>query len=280
MSSNPLALVVESDAGTRRLLDVLLTRAGIEVDVVANGPDARLLLEHIDYDLVTLDLLLPALSGSDLLQWLAVDRPAALERTIVLSSAPDAQLERARQRWPGVRVIRKPFELEEILAAAKLARSAPADRALTAAGTFCRRSVLAGAKAGVIVRLRGKNVEPLLTFGYAHEQIAPFLSMTVDDPYPICVAIRTSAPFWCTSVARARLDYPILAPVWTKNESQAFAVVPIMSGEVIIGAVGWSYREPRLFGDAEQRTLLDIAAQATQLVMSSDTQPSGVLASA
>jgi CheY-like chemotaxis protein len=266
MTSNPLALVAESDAATRRLLEVLLTRAGLEVDLVANGADALLLLGQIDYDVVTLDLMLPASSGQELLQWLAAERQDALARTLVLSSAPEAQLERVRRRWPQVRVLRKPFELVEVVESVQNAVAMHARLPLSAADTFCRRSILAGANAGMLARVRGRKLEPLRTFGYSPEQIAPFLDMKVDDPYPICNVVRTASPLWCATLARAQFDFPILAPVWERNESRAFAAVPLVAGGSVVGAAGWSYREPRLFADAEQRTLLDIAARALEVV--------------
>ena len=278
MTSKSLALVIESDAGTRRLMEVLLTRSGFEVDLVANGPDALLLMQQIDYDLMTLDLILPARSGLDLLQWLSVERPAALSRALVLSSAPDAQLDRVRERWPQVCVLRKPFELGEVLESVQNATAnRETTRELTPADTFCRRSILAGAKAGVLARVRGASVEPLLTFGYSPDQIAPYLDMTVDDPYPICKSVRTAEPMWCASIASAQLDYPILAPVWAQQQSRAFAVVPLVSDGAVIGAAGWTYREPRLFTEAEQRTLLDIATKAADAIVA-EKRNAGVLA--
>src|SRR3712207_869299 len=111
----PLALIVENDSGTRRLLDVLLSRVGLDVDRVANGDDAFIALQHVAYDMLLIDFLLPGRSGAQLLEWLSEERPHLLSRTIVLSSATPARLEALRERWPAVRTIRKPFELGEVL---------------------------------------------------------------------------------------------------------------------------------------------------------------------
>src|SRR5688572_13700896 len=100
-----LALVAENDLSTRKLLGVVLTRIGFEVDAVANGADALVLLGTIEYDLTVLDLMLPGASGEELLDWLHGNRPAAIERTVVLSSAPQPRFDEMRQEYPRARVI-------------------------------------------------------------------------------------------------------------------------------------------------------------------------------
>lgn len=64
----PLALAIENDGGTRKLLDVLLTRAGFEVDLVPTGSDALLLLANVRYDVRFIDLLLPGTNGVQILE--------------------------------------------------------------------------------------------------------------------------------------------------------------------------------------------------------------------
>jgi CheY-like chemotaxis protein len=257
----PLALVIENDVGTRRLLDVLLGRLGLEVDLVASGTDAVLLLEHVPYDLVFVDLLLPGKSGADVLEWIATRDAVMLERCVVVSSAPVAMLERVRQRWPAVRVIRKPFELGEIVDVAQAA-SAPAVRTLLSpAADFARRSVRAGAKAGVLLRPDGEELKHALSFGYLPGYIATFFPVVVTDTFPICTAYRTAQPVWVASLhAAAQTEYPALVPVFEHNESRALAAIPVMHDGTPIGVVGWTFREPRVFTESEQGQFLAIAA--------------------
>src|SRR5690348_6061521 len=160
-----LALVIENDSGTRRLLDVLLTRAGLEVDLVPTGSDALLLLANVRYDVLFIDLLLPGTNGMQILEWIAREQPQAPARSIVLSAAPERQLHVVREQWPQVRVIRKPFELGEILESARAIAARREERVESYAEVFCRRSVRAGARAGVIVRKQGSRVEVLHSFG-------------------------------------------------------------------------------------------------------------------
>ena len=256
----PLALVIENDAGTRKLLDVLLTRSGLEVDLVPSGSDALVLLENARYDVVLIDLLLPGTSGIQVLEWIARARPQTLARSIVLSSASERQLQRVRDQWPQVQIIRKPFELGEVIEATQAMTATREERSPSFAETFCRRSVRAGASAGLIVGKTGPRVEALHSFGYQPGEVESYFPLPLEALVPICAAIRNATPVWLASVTLARADYPLLKPSFEKNESRALAVVPLLRDGRAVGAVGWSFREPRLFTEAEQQTFLAIAA--------------------
>ncbi len=275
----PLSLVIENDGSTRRLLDVLLTRTGIEVDVVSTGSDALILLENVLYDFVLLDLLLPGMSGTQLLEWIERERPKALAKCVVLSSASERQLQSVRDRWPGVRVIRKPFELGDIVAAAHelTANREPHTRSATV--EFVRRSVRAVAKAGIVVTKSGQQLELLHAFGYRSGEAESYFPLHVEAQVPLCAAIRNARPVWLASLTVAAAEYPLLAPVFEKSESRALAVVPLMRGEDVIGAAGWSFREPRLFTDGEQQLLGGIAAAVAE-ILPDGTQQSTTVAGA
>ncbi|MBV8516702.1 MAG: response regulator [Acidobacteria bacterium] len=256
---NPLALVVENDANTRRLLEVLLTRFGFDVDPVGNGADALLLLPRIDYDATFLDLALPGASGHELIERLAARRPEALERVAVVSSASKAELERVRRQWPGVRTIRKPFELGEIVATAQEITSGRTRDAGTPDELFTRRSIALGAKAGVVALREGDVLQPVATFGVSQEDLVTFAEIRVDDPYPLSIAARDVRPVWLTSFAAAAEAYPDLAPLWQRNDSRAFAAVPLLRDGRLVGAAGWAFREPHLFAEPEQRAFLEFS---------------------
>lgn len=255
----PLALVIESDGGTRRLLDVLLSRLGLEVDLVASGTDALLLLERVEYDLIFADLMIPGRSGMELLAWMGEHRPDSIARTIVLSSGSPVQLDEVRLRWPSARALRKPFELGEITDAAARATARPPRQAGTISEEFTRRSIRAGAKTGVVLQVDGPNLRAVLTFGYTPPQIEAFMPLKIEAPYPICAAARHHRPIWIASIALASNDYPALVPVWQKNESRALAAVPLIRDGALLGVVGWAFREPRLFSEPEQQAFLAVA---------------------
>ena len=254
----PIALVIENDAGTRRLLAVLLSRVGIDVDLATAGTDAMIALQHVQYDVVLIDLLLPGKSGNDILQWMAQERPHLLRRAVVVSSAPPSQLEAVSARW-NVPAIRKPFELGEVLEAAQSIVAQRERREQTAAEKFCRHSMRAGAKAGIVVARVDNTLQPVLSYGYTKELIDAYFPLSLDAPYPLTAVIRDGKPVWIASLTLAAPEYPALAPVWEKNESRALAVVPLMQGEQVIGAAGWSFRQPRQFSETEKPLFAEIA---------------------
>lgn len=251
---------MENDAGTRKLLDVLLTRSGVEVDLAPSGNDALILLENAEYDLVLVDLFLPGTNGMQVLEGIARERPSQLTKSVVLSSAPEWQLQRVRDQWPQVRVIRKPFDLAEILELAQAIAVEGEERVPSFAETFCRRSVRLGARAGLIVVKTDAQIEAVHSFGYGSGEVESYFPLPLESAVPLCAAIRNATPVWLASVTLATADYPLLQPDFARNESRAVAVVPLLHDEGVIGAVGWSFREPRLFTDSDQQALLAIAA--------------------
>lgn len=254
----PLALVIENDAGTRKLLDVLLSRIGIDVDLVPTGSDAAIILENVRYDLIVLDLLLPGKTGPEILARLAETQPKTMSRLVVLSSASPAQLNEVRERWPQVRVIRKPFELGEVIELVQHITASCEEREPSAVESFSRYSIRGGAKAGVVVTLDGNTIHRALSFGYTPEMLSAF-PLTIDAPYPICATLRHGKPLWIASLITAAPEYPMLAPVFEKNQSRALATVPLNHEGRVIGAAGWSFREPRMFSEAEQNVFTGIA---------------------
>ncbi len=255
----PLALVIQHDGSTRRLLDVILTRFGFDVDHIATGSDGLSLIEAFAYDVVVLDTVLPGTGGVALLRWIGANRPATMARTIVLTGDPETEVMRLVGQFPAARVIRKPFELGEMLDTARAAadRAEPHQRTFTA--EFCRRSILAGARAGMLVATDGSRVSLVCTFGFDPEVIGRYFPMPISSAYPICAAMRHARPVWFASIAAASSEFPLLLPIWRTSESRALAAAPVSRGGRVIGAAGWSFREVRMFGEAETRTLTAIA---------------------
>lgn len=272
-----LALVVENDESTRKLLDVVLTRNGYEVDGVVNGIDALVLLGAIDYDMIVLDLFVPGASGAEVLSWLQSRRAGAVERTVVVSSAPKKYLEEIQERFPSARVLRKPFELHELIEAANAAHRDRAEVFVSATDRFARRSIVAGAKAGLIVRKRGGEISLVHEFGYPAHLVKQWFPLSADSALPLCTCVREGRSQWLASTAAVAPQFPHLASVWQTNQSRALATVPLIRDETVVGAAGWSFREPRAFDEREQREFTAIALDAAAVLES--TQP-GELAGA
>jgi CheY-like chemotaxis protein len=81
----PKALVVEDEAVTRTLLAQLLQALDCDVDVAVDGKEALALLLVRDYDVVLLDIMLPKMSGIEVMEVLRRERPRMLGCVIVVT---------------------------------------------------------------------------------------------------------------------------------------------------------------------------------------------------
>ena len=107
-------LVVDGDTNLHPLLHVLLSRAGYAIDFAADGSAGLEKIRSMIYDAILLDLMLPSLSGLDLLATLAHDQPGVVPHVIVLSSATRAKLDEAKG-YAVHAVMRKPFDIQELV---------------------------------------------------------------------------------------------------------------------------------------------------------------------
>ena len=81
----PKALVVEDEAVTRTLLAQLLQAIDCEVDLAVDGEEALALLLAHSYDVVLLDIMLPKMSGIEVMEVLRRERPRMLGCVIVVT---------------------------------------------------------------------------------------------------------------------------------------------------------------------------------------------------
>ena len=81
----PRALVVEDDSTTRALLKALLISIGCVVDEASDGEKAMHLLDQNDYSVVLLDIVLPKMSGTQVMEHIHATDPEKLERVIVVT---------------------------------------------------------------------------------------------------------------------------------------------------------------------------------------------------
>ena len=87
-----VAMVVEDDAGAASLATLLLEAEGFHVVVAESAERALELLAQHDFDLVTLDLQLPGMSGLDLLRRLGDDTRLANVPVVIVSGHTDGRI--------------------------------------------------------------------------------------------------------------------------------------------------------------------------------------------
>lgn len=107
-------LIVEDDPTTSRSIELMLTDAGLNVYTTDLGEEAIDLVKLYDYDLITLDINLPDMSGLEVLRQL---RAAQINTPIVmLTGDPTAQTKIKAFGFGADDYIEKPFHREELLA--------------------------------------------------------------------------------------------------------------------------------------------------------------------
>ena len=88
----PRILIVEDDAATREALRRILEREGCELDVVPDGEKAVGALANRTYDAIILDIALPKMSGTDVMEYIASTTPEALTSIVVVTGLEAAEI--------------------------------------------------------------------------------------------------------------------------------------------------------------------------------------------
>jgi CheY-like chemotaxis protein len=101
-------LIADDDPAIRTLLRLIVERAGLHVDLAADGQEALALLERKNYALALLDLQMPRANGFDVVEHLRTKSPRPL--IIILTALPRSQ---TLKLDPIVvqAVVRKPFDV-------------------------------------------------------------------------------------------------------------------------------------------------------------------------
>ena len=103
-------LIVDDDEPIRKLLSIVLRRRGVASDHAIDGVDGLAKLERCRYTLVLLDLMMPRMSGYEMLENLANIAPELRPTVVVLTAGSRPQLR------PDLvlTLIRKPFDVDVV----------------------------------------------------------------------------------------------------------------------------------------------------------------------
>ena len=107
-------LVVEDDPAIRRLIGKLLERKGVSVDIALDGNAAMSKLRENDYNAVVLDLMMPEVTGFQLIEFIKSTgkrTPVAVVSAVSQQALTDLDLDIVKV------VISKPFDVDEFIKA-------------------------------------------------------------------------------------------------------------------------------------------------------------------
>lgn len=111
-------LLIDDNEPTRTLIRAILQRE-YTVDLAANGVEAIELLKTRQYSAILLDLLMPQIDGYGVLQFLREQKPALLKHVLVVTAALTAREMAKTEGYEVSCIIRKPFEVEALVAAVR-----------------------------------------------------------------------------------------------------------------------------------------------------------------
>ncbi len=110
-TDNPVVLVIEDDPSVRELLADVLNEVDYEVVAVPDGSAALRTMQVLHIDLITLDLDLPGLPGSDLLRIIHERKHPVPPVIVITSSAPLSRELQAQVQG----VMAKPFDVDDLI---------------------------------------------------------------------------------------------------------------------------------------------------------------------
>lgn len=111
----PLVLVVDDEAPLRRVLDRALTRAGFRVMAVSTAEGAYEFLCSDQADALLLDIHLPTMSGLALYLAIVHQWPRLQGRVAIMSGDADAAEVSAWLSRHNCAVLKKPFDLDQVV---------------------------------------------------------------------------------------------------------------------------------------------------------------------
>lgn len=113
-------LVVDDDQAVAELLRELLNDVpGWGATVVHDAAAARAVFHHVRVEALVLDVNLPGISGLELLELLRRDAAWEDPPIIFITAIPDQPQVQEHVISEGIRLIRKPFDVDELVTAVK-----------------------------------------------------------------------------------------------------------------------------------------------------------------
>ena len=110
--SQQSVLVVDDDDSIRKLIRSVLRRVGYDVEEARNGQEAIDRIQQRNFDAILLDLMMPIMSGFEVIDYLQQERPDE-KCIIVMSAASETRLQQV-DRNAVYHLLRKPFDIHEL----------------------------------------------------------------------------------------------------------------------------------------------------------------------
>jgi len=108
--SDKLVLVVEDHRPNARLLGLLAQRCGVTAQMVSNGAEALIAMQAQRPDLILLDLMMPIMTGNELLEVMRSDPDLSTIPVVIVTTKEEPHVSTPY----GLPYIRKPFDPAQV----------------------------------------------------------------------------------------------------------------------------------------------------------------------
>ena len=116
-ASRRRALVCEDDQIIRQMVATILEREKFVVDMAQDGEEAIRKIEANRYQLLVIDLMMPKVSGYDVVKYLKENLPPSLKRIVITTASTSALTNPFPEEI--CKVLAKPFEINEFITYAR-----------------------------------------------------------------------------------------------------------------------------------------------------------------
>src|SRR5262249_40850526 len=113
LTQSSRVLVADDDSSIRQLLCMIVRREGVEVDCVPDGAEAIEKLQERNYAVILLDLMMPRVSGFEVIEYLKHNPPAIKPVVLIISAYTDQRV-RTADASIVAGILRKPFEIADL----------------------------------------------------------------------------------------------------------------------------------------------------------------------
>lgn len=111
----PKIMIVDDELDIREMLNLMLRKEGFETDTAEDGSEFLSKLDNFDPDIVTLDVMMPGLKTSEILEKLKEKKsnPKIILLTVVRYS--DEEKKKRFEMGNVVDYVTKPFDLDQLM---------------------------------------------------------------------------------------------------------------------------------------------------------------------
>lgn len=133
---------------------------------------------------------------------------------------------------------------------------------------------LPGASSGLIALLSDdrSTLRIARAQGYPADIIAAWASIPVDAPVPLTEVIRSGEAIWLESSAAIAEHYPLLSESRMASSNLALIAIPLIAHGQVLGSIGLSFAEERVFAIEDRAIILAMSRQYAQAIYRVQTE--------